>query len=58
MCEHLNFVEKQFKIIYKALAGMLMVTLITKQYNGTSQAWEHIMKMNNLVERVKVFRYA
>ena len=51
--EFLESIEKQFKSSDKALIGIVMGTLTTKKYNGTTSIREYILEMSNLVEQLK-----
>ncbi|GAV83481.1 UBN2_2 domain-containing protein, partial [Cephalotus follicularis] len=51
--EFLASVEEQFKGSSKANASTLIMKMLITKYNGTSEVREHIMKMDDMVSKLK-----
>ena len=48
---YMKSVEEQFLKSVKSLASTLMIKMITLKYDGHSIVLEHIMKMNDKIEK-------
>lgn len=51
--EYFEVVEKQFKTADKGIGASLLNQLTSMKYEGTTRVKEHILKMTNLVARLK-----
>ncbi|KAL6330174.1 hypothetical protein AAG906_040095 [Vitis piasezkii] len=50
---YIKSIEEQFLGTSKSFASTLMIKMITMKYDGHSGEREHIMKMSNMVSRLK-----